>query len=434
MSNGSRVVKNATWIVACHIAQAVINLIINMLTARYLGPSNYGLISYAASIVAFVVPIMQLGLNAVLVQEIVNNPEKEGETLGTALCLNVISSIVTTGFVVLFSAVVNHGEKETIVVCALYSLTLMFQAIMMIQYWFQAKLISKYTSIVSLIAYTLVAGYRVVLLVTQKSIYWFAVSQALDYLLIAFSLIIIYRKLGGKKFKFSFNRAKQLLGSGRYYVLSAMMVTIFAQTDKIMLKLMINEEATGLYTVAVTCAGMTSFVFAAIIDSFRPVIVKSKAVDQRSFEAKMSLLYSVIIYCSLFQSLLISVLSKQIIHVLYGSAYSSAAGVLGLVVWYTTFSYLGAVRDVWILSERKEKYLWCINLTGALANVILNLCLIPIYGTIGAALASFITQIFTNVVLGFIIRPIRENNKLMVKGLDVRPLVRLARSIVLKRK
>ena len=70
----NKIAKNATWIIVCRIVQAVFGLIINMLTARYLGPSNFGLITYAASLVAFVLPILQLGFNNILVQELVQHP------------------------------------------------------------------------------------------------------------------------------------------------------------------------------------------------------------------------------------------------------------------------------------------------------------------------------------------------------------------------
>ena len=75
----NKIFRNASWIIICRMAQSVFSLIITMLTARYLGPSNYGVISYAASVVAFVVPIMQLGFNNVLVQETVMNPDDEGK-------------------------------------------------------------------------------------------------------------------------------------------------------------------------------------------------------------------------------------------------------------------------------------------------------------------------------------------------------------------
>ena len=74
----NKVVKNASWIIGCRIVQSVFALIVSMLTARYLGPSNFGLINYAASIVAFFLPIAQLGINNILVHEFVNNPEEEG--------------------------------------------------------------------------------------------------------------------------------------------------------------------------------------------------------------------------------------------------------------------------------------------------------------------------------------------------------------------
>ena len=74
----NKVIKNATWIVVCRVIQAVLSLVVSMLTARYLGPSNYGIINYAAAVVAFVVPIMQLGFRNTLVNEFVKRPEKEG--------------------------------------------------------------------------------------------------------------------------------------------------------------------------------------------------------------------------------------------------------------------------------------------------------------------------------------------------------------------
>ena len=179
----NKIFKNASWIIACKIVQAVLNLIVTMLSARYLGPSGYGLINYAASVVAFATPIMQLGLNSVLVQEIVNAPEKEGEALGTSLIMSFCTSFLTIAGVVSFVAIANHGEKETIIVCALYSILLIFQSLELIQYWFQAKLKSKYPSIVMLVAYVVMSAYKIFLLVTGKNIYWFALSQAIDFLI-----------------------------------------------------------------------------------------------------------------------------------------------------------------------------------------------------------------------------------------------------------
>ena len=419
----NKVAKNATWIIACRIVQSVFALVINMLTARFLGPLNFGLITYAASLVAFVVPIMNLGLSNILVQEIVNNPDREGKTLGTSMFLSLLSSFACIIGVTTFAIIANHDEPATILVCLLYCLNLIFQALELIRYWFQAKYLSKYTSIVSLCAYLIVSVYKVFLLVTRKNVYWFAISNAFDYAIIAICCIIIYHKLNGQQLSFSWGLGKQLFSRSKHYILSGMMVTIFAQTDKIMIKLMIDEAATGYYGAAVATAGLTSFVFTAIIDSFRPSIFEAQNINENVFKHRLTMLYSIVIYISLIQSIFMTILSGIIIRVLYGSAYTPAAGALQIVVWYTTFSYMGSVRNIWILAHNKQHYLWIINMIGAIANVIINAVLIPIIGIYGAAIASFITQFFTNVIVGYIIKEIRPNNIIMVEGLNPKYLV-----------
>ena len=184
-----------------------------------------------------------------------------------------------------------------------------------------------------------------------------------------------------------------------------------------MLKLMAGNEATGIYSAAHICAGMSSFIFVAIIDSMRPVIFEFKNKDDQLFKKSLVGLYSVIIYLSLAQCLIMTFFSSFIIRIMFGSDYQGAAIVLCFSVWFTTFSYLGVVRNIWILAEGLQKYLWRINLLGALMNVILNVLLIPLWGASGAAIASVISQFFTNVLVGFIFAPIRPNNALMKKAL-----------------
>lgn len=423
----NKVAKNAVWIIGGKVAQSVLALIINMLTARYLGPSNFGLITYASSLVAFVLPIMQLGFSNVLVQEIVNKPDDEGEILGTAMFLSLMSSIFCIIGVTSFAFVVNPEESETIIVCLLYSLILLFQALDHIEYWYQAKLLSKYTSAVSLVAYLTVAVYKIYLLVASKDVYWFALSNALDYALISIGGIVLYRKLGGRKLRFSWKRGKDMFARSKHYIFSSMMVTIFAQTDKIMIKMMLDESSTGYYGAAVACAGMTSFVFTAIIDSFRPAIFEGQKESKRIFKHRLTMLYSIVIYLSLAQSVVMTLFSRWIIFILYGTAYNPAISALQIIVWYTTFSYMGSVRNIWILANDKQKYLWQINMSGAIANVIINVLLIPRMGINGAAVASLITQFFTNVVVGYIIKPIRGNNKIIEEALKPKYLLDAAK-------
>lgn len=424
------VLKNASWIIGCKIVQSLINLVIGLITARYLGPSNYGVISYVASIVAFALPIMQLGLKNTLVKEFVESPDKEGKILGTALAINIVSSVFCMIGSVAFVAIADAGNTETLLVCVLYSLTLLFQATEMTQYWFQSKLLSKYPSIASLCAYIVVAIYKIYLLVSEKNVVWFAFSNVLDYLLISVILMVIYHKIGKQKLIFDLQLGLDLLSRSKYYIIPSLMVIIFQHTDRIMIKLMIGETETGFYSAALTCIGITGFVFAAVIDSARPIILEAKNYDQSHYDKRVIQLYSIITYMSLAQSIGMTLLAKPLVMLLYGEEYLKTAVILAVAVWYITFGHYGSVRNIWILAEDKQKYLTGINVCGAIANVLLNLALIPHFGAVGAAIASVVTQFFTNVIIGFIFKPIRKNNRLLLKGLNPKYMIEMMRTLV----
>ena len=411
-----KVIKNASWIIVCRIIQSIISFLIGIFTARYLGPSNYGLISYASSLVAFALPIMRLGFSDTLVREITLRPEEEGKVLGTSVTLSILASIASIIGISAFTYVANPNEQETMIVCFLYSLSLIFQAVEMIQYWFQAKLMSKYSSVASLAAYCVVSIYKVCILISGKSVAWFAITHVIEACVVAILLLAVYAKKASQRHSFSLSLGKEMFLRSRHYISSGLMVVIFQQTDRIMLKTMMNESETGFYSAAMTCVGITGFVFSAIIDSARPYVLEGKDQSDDVFEKRLSTLFSIIIFISLLQAIFMGLLASPLIQILFGKDYAPAANVLQIAVWYIAFGYMGSVRNIWILAEEKQKYLPMINFLGASLNVVANLVLIPILGACGAAIASFATQFFANFILCFLLKPIRPVGKTILKS------------------
>lgn len=410
------------------MVQAILGFFIAIFTARFLGPENYGIVTYASSLTSFVLPIVQLGFTSVLVYEFVNNPHDEGKILGTTILLSVISAFISILGIFTFCMITNAGEKDTIIVCVLYSISLVFQATELIIYWFQAKYLSKYTAIAMFIAYVAMSLYRVFLLITGKSIYWFSVAQSFDYVIVSILLFVVYKKKDGQKLSFSLSIAKRLLRRSKYYILSGIMVTVFAQTGRIILKLMLGNAETGFYSVAVNCAGLLGFVFPAIIDAFRPSVLEKKKISQQEYEKAVINLYAVVFQLALIFSLVLFVFAELVIEVLYGDDYNGAVSILRVIVWYSAFSYFGGAKDVWILAEEKQKYLIVLNAAGAVVNLSLNFLLIPIWGGVGAALASLVTQIFANIIMCIIIKPLRRNAYLFLQSLNPKILINLIKS------
>lgn len=414
----NKAAKNAGWIVGEKVIQMALSLVVSLLTARYLGPSNYGLINYASSFTAFFAAFCNLGINSILVKELVDQPDNEGEVLGTALMLQILSSILSAITIVAVVSIIDRDEPTTILVVALCSIGMIFHMLGTICRWFQRHLLSKYAAIATLIAYIATAVYRIVLMITQKSVMFFALATTVDHVVLAVLLFIFYKKLQGQRLRFSWQCGKHLLSRSKHFILSGLMVSIYGQTDKLMLKQMLDVTETGFYSTATAVNNMWCFVLAALIDSLVPSIMEAhKNGNMPLFQKKNRQLYAIVFYVSMGVAVLFNIFAKPIIWILYGKEFLPAVNPLRIVSWYTAFSYLGVARNAWIVSENKQNHLIKIYAAAAASNVVLNALLIPRWGANGAALASLLAQILTGFVLPFFIKDLRPNAKLMLDSI-----------------
>ncbi len=409
---------NAGWMIGGRIAQTMINFVVNILAVRYLQPDNYGLISYAGAYTAFFMSLCTLGINSVIVKEFVNRPGEEGTIIGTALGLRAASSFLSALMILAIVTVIDRGEKLTIAVVGLCTIGLLFQILETFKYWFQSRLQSKVTTISGFVAFAITAAYKIYLIISGKSVAYFAVATSIDYAFVGIFLYLAYRRHKGGTLRFSRHYARELLSSSVHYILPALMISVYGQTDKLMLKQMLSKADVGFYGTAVSVCTAWCFVLSALVDSMTPEIMEAHRDGNTARYDRLNLvLYAIIFYVSIVVSGIFTAFAGFIVTLLYGKAYLPAAAPLQVITWYTAFSYLGVARNAWIVCENKQKYLIWIYLSAAAANVILNLLLIPIWGTVGAAAASLAAQIITTMVTPCLIRPLRPNAVMMAKAI-----------------
>ena len=119
-------IKNAGWLIGGKVAQMLISLVVGAITARYLGPSNYGLIGYVSAYISFFNSFCTLGLNSILVKEFLDDPENEGVIMGSSLIMRIVSSILSAITIVCVVFFVDAGETDTIIIAALCSIGVIF--------------------------------------------------------------------------------------------------------------------------------------------------------------------------------------------------------------------------------------------------------------------------------------------------------------------
>lgn len=418
MIKENKVLSNISWILLGRIIYLVLNFIVTLISARYLGPSDYGLIGYAAAYTTFFASICNLGINSIILKEFIDNPNEEGKIIGTTIFLKFLSCIFSFVIINGLCFIVDRNEFDTKIVVLLYSVSIFFQIFETFKYRFQSKLQSKYSEIATTIAYVFMALYKIALLMLNKGVKWFAISNSIELFIVAILLYLIYKKKDGKKLSIDFKYGKKILKLSYHFIISGTMVAIYNSTDKFMLKKMLDEVSVAYYSTAITLSSLITFVLAAIIESITPVIMEAhKKGDIDGFNEKNRQLYSLIFYLSGTVSIIICVFAKYIIEILYGKNYLGAINPLRILTWYTAFSYLGVARNAWVVAENRQSKLIYIYISSAIINVILNFLLIPLLGASGASLASLITQISTVFIIPVFVKGLKENVLLMINGL-----------------
>lgn len=405
----NKFLKNTSWIVFGQIFQMILSFFIGLLSVRYLGPTNYGSITYISSYVSFFSSICLMGLDTVVINKLVYYQERDGEVIASAVLLRSIVSILCMFSLSLVVYCVDGGNKELVIIAIISSFELLFKSFITITFWYQYKLMSKKVVIADLLAFLLSSLYRLYLLVTSKNIYWFATYSSLIYLLASLFYIPMFIKDCKSKKYASKEMCKELVHSCVPYLISGIMISLYTQIDRIMIKQILQTTVdVGYYSAAWTVCNLIAFIPNAISVSARPVLMQMRKEGKANYNQRVSQVLAVIIWLAIFYSLFVTIFSKKIILILYGQTYITAHTVLKILVWSTLMENVGKIRDIWLIGENRSNYVTFFSTVGTILNVIINIQFIHLWGINGAALSTVITQFFVMLILPMVFSSTRQ--------------------------
>lgn len=417
-----RFFANTGWLVLDKVFTMVLSLVIMSITSRYLGTSNYGILNYGLSFVNIFVTVCKLGIDSILVAELVKQPEKRNEYIGTTIVLRMASGLLGIVITTVFVYVLKPGNTVMLLVSVIQAVSLLFTAFDTIDFYFQSQLASKYSAISKSVAYTFVCVVRIIFVILKLNVTWFAIATVIDALVIGIMLLYFYQKMGGG-FCFRMETAHYLLKNASPFILANMMVIIYTQMDKIMVGSISNESEVGIYTAAMNIANMWVFIPNALMDSARPIIMDLKNRKDKRYEIRYVQLMSAVMWVSVAAGIFFTIFPKLCIGILYGKDFMAATTVLVILIWSRLFSLIGTVRTIWLICEEKQKYVkWFVG-GGAVVNVILNACWIKTWGAAGAAVATLITEIVVALILPLCFRETRGFLKLVWESVNVKRML-----------
>src|SRR5690606_4047125 len=154
-----------------------------------------------------------------------------------------------------------------------------------------------------------------------------------------------------------------------------------------------------------------------ICSSLFPAIINAKMKDNDLYMSRLQRLYNLMVVLGTVIIIPVLFLSDWAIHLLYGSAYSQSAAVLNIHIIGSVFVFLGVANQKWFISENFQAYnIICLGF-GMVANIILNVVMIPRIGIIGAAYATLISQFLASVLAPVFFKKTRNSFFMMVRAL-----------------
>ena len=385
-----RYFANTSWMFVEQILRIIAGLLVGIYVARYLGPEQFGVYNYAAAFVALFGSIARLGLDGIVVRDLVNHPQERNVYLGTAFWLKLIGAFVALGLLAIAVQFTSNNATTNLYIFIIAS-GLIFQSFDVMDFHFQSKVLSKYVSISRLTQLALSSILKLYLIFIQADLFWFVMVSLVDQISLALSLAYSYwqQKIGSFLGRFDLGVAKALLRNSWPLILSGIAISLYMRIDQIMIKEMLGEKEVGLYSVAVRLSEAWYFVPVIIATSIFPAIINAKKISQELYNKRLQRLYVIIIYFAVGVALPVTFMAESIVVTLYGTHYQDAGIVLSIHIWAGVFVGLGVVNGQWFLAENMQKIATLNTLTGAAANVVLNYFLIPVYGITGAAFATF---------------------------------------------
>jgi PST family polysaccharide transporter len=389
---GKKIFQNILWLYGDKIFRLGGGLLIGIMIARYLGPANYGLYNFAFSFVWIFENVVTLGMNEVLMREIVFYPDKKKELLGSAFGLRLLGG--TVSFILITAGIFwLRPDNEVRIIVLIMAIGMVIKNAGVIKFYFEANVKSKYSVIAENISYVLFSVIKLILILVHYPLIAFVWAYTAEAIISSIFYIFFYRKLGTTilDWKFNGSLAKKLIRDSWLLIFTGLFIMIYVRGDQVLIAQMAGDSSAGIYSAAVRISELWLFIPATIVVSFFPSIAASKEISRNQYFIKLQQLFDIITVISVVVTLPVSILSPLIISILYGHAYQQAATVLSIHIWSATFLILMVASARYLIIENLQKYLFIRSLFGAVLNVVLNLIFIPLFGPAGAATATLLS-------------------------------------------
>ena len=387
-----RIFVNTFWLFLDQILYLVLGLVVGALVARYLGPSQWGLLGYASSFSGLFLALSTLGIDEIVIRALVRNTDRPEVILGTSLVLRAIAALLSYLLLILVTFQIEPDELTRLLILVTGG-TLLIQPLNVPSMWFQAQVESKYVVWMRNATLILVNVLKLIFIFAHLSVLAFAWAATIWKILSMAGLLYVFIHRGPpmQTWRFKPGTARTLLRSTWPLIIAGLAASVYIRIDQVLLGTLASSEAVGIYVAAVRVSELWYFIPSAIAASIYPALVQTH--ERRSaqvYRQRTQVYYDLLALLGFAIAIFVTLTADPFIRLLFGPDFLAAIPILRLHIWSVIFICLGSGRDRALLAENMSGFLMVTTVIGAIVNIGLNLWLIPLYGGYGAAWATVI--------------------------------------------
>jgi len=396
-------IKNSIWMMSEKLIAIFGLIFVTSFVAKYIGPENFGKLTFVGSIFAILQTLSLLGTENIIFQKTAKN-RKIGENIIYA-SKRLRDYIYGSLSIITLGGLYFYTDRLTFIFGISTCIAIYFAVHDVYSIYFNAILESKINAYCNITALIISLSVRYLIVLFQLPIETLGIPIIL-LTLIPFLLrkyLYTKKKLSvGIMLPYAIKRYRQYtFAVGQKLLLYSLSVAIFTKTAQIFLGLE-SQFDLGIYTVAMTLGNSFYFVLLAIISSYFTGIYQEESLEKS--QNNVAQLYMVVVVISLFVTLGLYLFGPWVVSVLYGVEFIRVTEILWLAGLVTLFSGLSTIAEKYLIKFNAYEYLKRKTFILVFFNVILTFLMVKLYGLYGGIYAILTTEILSVTLFNYFFR------------------------------
>ena len=388
--------------------------------ARQLGPEQFGILNAASALVAILMAVATMGLDTPVILRLTQT-QQTGDVLGAALVLRTISGLIVFALAIVLAYILENDDPVALSVTLVVSLSILLSPVSVFDYWFKAQTLPVRPASARIAGTLLAATAKVACLLLGFGVMALAWTVSFEGLMTSIGLVLAYLSMSPRAGVHRWLVDRQLIFTlvreSWPYLLSTTAIILYMKIDVVMLGYLSTNTETGIYSLAQKLSEVLYVVPVVLIDSTYPALAR-RFLDSGKREGQHGqMLFDLAVGGSLLATLVALTLAGSIIEIVFGAGYGRSVDIFYLHAWSSVAIAMNSARYRWLAVVGLQRHAPTVTIVGLVANVALNLVLIPAMGAMGAAIATLVSYFISGYLASFFLPELREIGRMQTRAL-----------------